>query len=497
MPDDTVDRLVRARAAAHPDKPAVIDTATSMSYAALDASSRSSAASFIEAGVGVGTRVGLIMPNNVEWVRIAVAVTRIGAVLVPLSTLLRGPELIAQLRVAGVQHLVTVDEFRSHRYLDELRAEQAALPELSRVWLNTDLSAGTNLSAVDTMAETVTPADTLAIMFTSGSSGPPKGVLHSHGNALGAVQAGLAARCIDTDTRLYVPMPFFWVGGFGSGILSALLAGATLVTEEIPRPDTTLQLLHRERVTLFRGWPDQAEAIARQADLTGTALPELHPGSLPALLPEAHRPAPGARARLFGMTEAFGPYCGYPADTDLPAEAWGSCGKLFSGMEVRIVDVETGAPLPAGKVGVIQIRGPHLMRGICGRTKEDVFTTDGYYPTGDLGHVDADGFMFYHGRCDDMFKVSGATVYPAEVEQALRAIDGVDIAAVTDVGGAVGAAVVTSSLTVDQLREATRKRLSSFKVPTVWAVLASDDALPRGSTGKVNVAALRELLAKA
>jgi acyl-CoA synthetase (AMP-forming)/AMP-acid ligase II len=146
---------------------------------------------------------------------------------------------------------------------------------------------------------------------------------------------------------------------------------------------------------------------------------------------------------------------------------------------------------------MIQLRGPHLMRGICGRTNEDVFTADGYYPTGDLGHVDADGFMFYHGRCDDMFKVNGATVYPSEVEQALRSIDGVDSAAVTDIAGAVGAAVVTRSLTVDQLREATRKRLSSFKVPTVWAVLASDDALPRGSTGKVSVTALRELLTKA
>ena len=107
----------------------------------------------------------------------------------------------------------------------------------------------------------------MVIMFTSGSSGPPKGVIHSHGNALGAVHSGLAARCIDADTRLYLPMPFFWVGGFGSGILSALLAGATLVTEEIPQPESTLRLLEREQVTLFRGWPDQAEALARQSQL--------------------------------------------------------------------------------------------------------------------------------------------------------------------------------------------------------------------------------------
>src|SRR6201999_3372754 len=131
---------------------------------------------------------------------------------------------------------------------------------------------------------------------TSGSSGPAKGVIHSHGNALGAVASGLAARCIDADTRLYLPMPFFWVGGFGSGILSALLAGATLVTEAIPRSETTLRLLERERVTLFRGWPDQAESLARHAGSTGADLSSLRPGSLEALLPAEQRAEPGSRA---------------------------------------------------------------------------------------------------------------------------------------------------------------------------------------------------------
>ena len=107
-------------------------------------------------------------------------------------------------------------------------------------------------------------------------------------------------------------------------------------------------------------------------------------------------------------------------------------------MEVRIVDPDTGEPLPAGTIGMIQIRGPHTLRGICRRSREELFTPDGYYPTGDLGHLDDDGFMFYHGRSDDMFKVSGATVYPSEVEQALRTIDGVDNAFVTNVSGARG-----------------------------------------------------------
>jgi acyl-CoA synthetase (AMP-forming)/AMP-acid ligase II len=283
------------------------------------------------------------------------------------------------------------------------------------------------------------------------------------------------------------------VGGFGSGVLSALLAGATLVTEEIPRPETTLRLLERERVTLFRGWPDQAEALARQSASVGADLSALRAGSLEALLPPELRAEPGARAKLFGMTESFGPYCGYRADTDMPRSAWGSCGKPFDGMQVRIVDADTGQPVPAGIIGMIQIRGPHTLSGICRRNREDVFTPDGYYSTGDLGHLDDDGFMFYHGRSDDMFKVSGATVYPSEVEQALRTIDGVENAFVTDVSGAVGAVVITDG-TVENLRAAARKRLSSFKVPTVWRLVKSDDDIPRLTTGKVDVRRLRALL---
>ena len=122
-----------------------------------------------------------------------------------------------------------------------------------------------------------------------------------------------------------------------------------------------------------------------------------------------------------------------------------------------------------------------------------MFTPDGYYPTGDLGHLDDNGFMFYHGRSDDMFKVSGATVYPGEVEQALRTIDGVGNAFVTDVSGAVGA-VVIGDTTVEQLHAAARKRLSSFKIPTVWLLVDSDDAIPRGGTGKVDVHELRQML---
>lgn len=502
-PPTTIDRLVRLRATRDGIKPFVIDPSERLSYGELDSTTHAMAAAFVDAGIAKGNRVGLIMPNSVRWVQVAIALTRIGAVLVPLSTLLTASELHHQLRAASVQFLISVEEFRGHRYLDYV-TDITDLPALQHVWSSAEIAQGTASATatrlVDAMTQTVTPSDTMAVMFTSGSSGAPKGVIHSHGNAIGAVRSSLTARCIDADTRLYLPMPFFWVGGLGSGVLSALLAGCTLLTEEIPSPETTLQLLERERVTLFRGWPDQAENLARQSDSAGADLSALRPGSLDALLPAELRAEPGARARLFGMTEAFGPYCGYPADTDMPQSAWGSCGKPFNGTQVRIVDPDDGQPLSAGTAGMIQIRGPHVMRGMCRRSREELFTPDGFYPTGDLGHLDREGFLFYHGRSDDMFKVSGATVYPSEVERALRSIDGVTSAIVTNVadhrGDRVGAIVVcdTTTVTAEQLRSAARKLLSTFKVPTLWLLVDSDESIPRGATGKPDVRRLRALL---
>ncbi|MED5812028.1 class I adenylate-forming enzyme family protein [Mycolicibacterium sp. 050232] len=494
MPDpqpDTIDALVRAHSSA--TKSAVVDPVARISYAELESGTAELAAGFIAVGVTKGSRVGLIMPNGVDWVRIAIALMRIGAVLVPLSTLLRPAELTAQLRMASVQFLVTVEEFRGNRY----PVDPDELPALRAVWTTEEaLGRSASRGPADAQAACVRESDPMVIMFTSGSSGPPKGTIHSHRNALGAVRSGLEARCITGDTRLYLPMPFFWVGGFGAGILSALLAGATLVTEPIPHPESTLELLQRERVTLFRGWPEQAEALARHSGAAD--LSTLRPGSLEALLPAAMRSQPGARASLLGMTESFGPYCGFRADTDMPKSAWGSCGKPFDGMDVRIVDSETGAPLSPGETGTIEIRGPHVMRGICRHSREDVFTPDGHYPTGDLGYLDSDGFLFYRGRSDDMFKVRGATVYPSEVQRALRTVPGVHAAYVVNVpdgqANRVGAVAVGEGLTVETLRAAVRAAISSFKVPTLWLVLDDEGDVPRGATGKVDNAALRVML---
>jgi acyl-CoA synthetase (AMP-forming)/AMP-acid ligase II len=290
------------------------------------------------------------------------------------------------------------------------------------------------------------------------------------------------------------------MGGFGGGLITVFVAGATLVTEAEPSPERTLRLLERERVTLFRGWPDQAAALASHPSFAGADLSALGPASLDAVLPAEKRGHPGARPVLFGMTETFGPYCADPLDRDLPPDKLGSLGRPFEGIEVAIRDPESGADLASGQVGEIHVRGPNLMRGICGRTRSDTFTADGYYPTGDAGRLDDDGYLYFAGRLDDMFKVRGANVYPSEVEAALESIGYVRRAFVVDVGTAdnrgVGAAVIVEPAgahSTDELHADAKGALSSFKVPTRWALVAPDD-IPRSATGKVDKDGLRRLI---
>jgi len=482
---------------AHGAKPAIVAADRSITHAELDHESRALAGRLAARGVGKGARVGVLMPNGIEWAVIAAAIARIGGVVVPLSTLLRPPELGAQLQVAGVTHLVLVRGFRGRSYVDDLEAVTPSLPALRETWLADALPEdAVDDALVRALEERVQPADDLVVLFTSGSRGAPKGTIHTHGGALHAVASGLPARCVGPDDRLYIPMPFFWTGGLASGLLTALVAGATLLTEATPEPEQTLALLERERATLFRGWPDQAAALAAHPNFAAANLSSLGPASLSSVLPKEQRAAPGARANLFGMTETFGPYCGARLDVDMPAGKHGSCGKPFAGVEVRVVDPESRAVLRPGEVGEICLRGRNVMRGICGRTRDATFDADGFYPSGDLGRLDADGYLWYHGRRDDMFKVKGATVYPSEVEAALRGIDGVRQAHVTNVPGAVDAvgALVVSTRTRDDLVAAARDRLSAFKVPTYWIVTDSVDDVPLTPTAKVDKLALQALL---
>lgn len=504
MAAETIAALLAHNAAAHGARDAIVDHHARLDHAALDLASAARAAWLVGQGAGRHHRIGLLMENSTEWVVNACAVMRLGAVLVPLSTLLRPAELAEQLAIAGVRHLVAAPGFRGRDYRSEIAGlDRVSLPSLHNVWWGGELGNGASGDAAlaRAMEARVTTADDLAVIFTSGSSAAPKGVIHTQGAAIRAIAAGLTDRCIYGETRLFLPMPLFWIGGFGSGLISALVAGATLLTEATSDPAATLAFLAREQATLFRGWPDQAARIAAHPAFAASGL-ALGPGSLDAIMPPAQRAAPGRRANVFGMTETFGPYCGYPLDRELPAGKDSSCGRAYAGVHLRIVDPDNGRTLPAGETGRIQIGGTHILRAICGREREAVFTADGWYDSGDLGRIDADGFLFFAGRADDMIKISGASVYPGEVERALAAIPGVIGAHVLALGGKggaqIGAAVIADRTVlpdVASLANAARARLSAYKLPRRWLMAGSADAFPHTATGKIDRQALRALLA--
>lgn len=501
----TVPALLAHNRTTCPDRDAIVTHGHSVTHGELDRASRRVAESLVADGVRRGMRVALLAENGVDWVVVAVAVMRMGAVLVPLSTLLRVPELTAQLDVAAIDVVVSTGRFRCRDLYAEVAAASADVRSVRSIRHLADLVADNDqlptphtASILSTMEESIEPSDDLVVLFTSGSRGAPKGVVHTHGGAVRAVTAGLDARRIGGDDRLYAPMPLFWTGGFSVGLFTMLVAGCTFLTEAEPEPLSTLALLERERATLFRGWPAQAARLAEHPECHRFDLSALRQASLPELLPPERRPPPGSRPSVLGMTETFGPYCADPLDIDLPPELRGCSGRPFPGIEVRIVDPERGYDRAVGEEGEIWLRGPSLLRGICGRDHDEVFTPDGWFRTGDLAQVDGAGRLRFAGRLDDMFKVSGATVYPVEVEAALAALPDVVEAHVVDVphGGSteVGALVV-SSRSGDELRAGVRERLSAFKVPTRWIVSDNPADVPRSPTGKVDSARLRSLLA--
>lgn len=505
MTTETIPSLLIRRAADSAQVEAIVDHDARLTYAELDKLSRERAVWLVGKGVNKGHRVGLLMPNRVEWAVNACAIMRIGAVLVPLSTFLRPAELSTQLAIAGARHLIAVSDFRGRNYQQDIASiDRSALPSLRNIWWAKELGSGggdDEHAITSALADLVRPANDMVIIFTSGSAGVPKGVIHTHGSAIRANAAGLADRCVEKGARIYLPMPFFWVGGFAGGLLSALNAGATLLTEAIPEPRQTLRFLERERVTLFRGWPDQAAQLACHHDFASTDLSHLVPGSLDALLPAALRSKSDRRANLFGMTETFGPFCGYALDKDMPAGKAGSCGKPFSGIELRIVDIDSGAPLSAGEIGSIQVGGRNILRGICGREREAIFTVDGWYDGGDLGWLDDDGFLYFAGRKDDMIKVKGVTIYPTEVESALESVAqvlrAIAIDIVIDNAKTIGAAIIPHdfrAFDLEQLRREAATQLSAFKVPSRWIVFEALDDLPRMVTGKIDKTLLREML---
>jgi acyl-CoA synthetase (AMP-forming)/AMP-acid ligase II len=473
-----------------------------ISFAEAELASAVMARRLLAAGVGKGTRVGLILPNGIDWLVAWLAAGRIGALPMLFPSTYRPAELERALRISDAALLVAPRTMLGNDF--EAFLEEAIpslhdagagpirdprVPFLRAIWL-TGGSTRTWSTAIDPNAgppddvseallaaveAEVSPADPLLVIYTSGSSADPKAVIHTHGAAIRKVQPELGMALPGSfPGRTFCAMPFFWVGG-PQDLLGALHSGAAVVTQERFDAAGALELLERERCTSLLGWASVLEQIRAQPtyaerDLSALATPDA-PG--PMLSSRGDPPN-------LGMTETFGPHSN---------RAW---------FDYKVVDHESGATLSDGEIGEFCVRGFGLMLGMYKKEREEVFDVDGWYHTGDRGYLE-DGRIWFKGRYSEMIKAAGANVSPLEVEQVLESFPEVGQAFVLGVAdpvaGATVAAVVVpapgATLDPDELRVRVNRELSTYKVPRRWLVLAADD-VPWLGTGKPDKRSLRQ-----
>ncbi|BBZ25646.1 class I adenylate-forming enzyme family protein [Mycolicibacter hiberniae] len=526
-----VPAMVRSAAARFGDKPFLIADGDVLSYDDLERRSARLALRLLSMGVGKGDHVGLLMPNSVEWAITWFAVTRIGAVAVPLNTFYKASELSWTIRHADLRTIVAWPSFRKQNFC---RLLEEALPGLSRVqtpgriqvlsapylrtvaiWHEADRPWATSLSEDDcgdvdaellTAVEScVTPADEALIIYTSGSTGEPKAPVHTQGVVVRHSYNLTFSYGVTTDAVMFTSMPFFWIGGLIIGLNAVIHHGATLVTQPAFDPGEALELIEHHRATITLGWPQQGTSMATHPDFNNRDISSVIRTSMPAMVPPERRP-PGPNA--LGMTELCGSHIGVDSYSPQPPERTGTGGWTLDGLEHIIVDPETGAQQPFGVAGEIWVRGRSLMQRLHKRERDEVFTPDGYYRTGDCGVRFPDGWITFSGRLGELIKTGGGTnVTPSEVELALGDCAGVLEAYVVgvedeDQGVIVTAAVVPrdgAALDSETLRADLRTRLSAYKVPRfVW--VTEKHQLPFTASGKVKrqelATQIREMLAR-
>ena len=518
----TIPVLLRTSAERHGDRAFVVCDGETLSYRDAEARSAALARGLLAAGIGKGDHVGILMPNSLDWVIAWFAATRIGAVAVPVNTFYKARELAWAARHADLRAILAWPGFRAHDFLGRL---EEALPSLAgqgapgalrlpeapylrtvvawsdarRPWTTPAASlvpaaeaTGIDAAFLTEVESCVTPADPVVIIYTSGSTGDPKGPVHTHGSLVRHTYNLTHVYVTTKDDVLFTAMPFFWVGGLITGLHAVVHHGATLVTMPAFEAGEALDLIEKHRATITLGWPQQGRTIAAHPSFARRDLSSVRRTSMPEMVPPRQRP-PEPHADSLGMTELCGNHLGADPYVPQPESRRGTFGPSVDGLEHLIVSRATGREVPRGEVGEIYARGYSLMQGLYKREREDVFTADGYYPTGDAGRMDIDGWVTFTGRLGDLIKTpNGTNVTPAEVEDALVALDGVLEAYVTGVADGpthqrVVAAVVPekdAQLSEDGIRAALRAVLSAYKVPAhIWVTAKS--ALPFTDTGKV------------
>ncbi|ORW97049.1 AMP-binding protein [Mycobacterium sp. IEC1808] len=510
MPGDlpTVAEVLRHQAQSRAEHALLVCDGERIGYADAERRSAELARGLIALGAGKGTHVGLLYPNGIEFVIGMLAAARIGAVVIPFSTFATARELREQLVDSDTEILLAIRSFRSHDYAQRLaevigcagldsdeRLFVTAVPQLRRVVVDS--------SRVHTAARTVPPAlleameddvdgcDPLAIVYTSGSTSAPKGVVHTHACLLTHQRNLNEIRGLTAADRLFCNSPFFWIGGFAFGLLATLVAGSTLVCSNATDPGATLDLLEAERPTITNGFVAGIAHIADHPSFPGRDLSSMRRGNLyPIMAPDARPADPELRHNMLGLTEAGSVVLISGDESDQPEHRRGSFGKPAPGFDTKIVDPD------ASGIGELCIRGPYVMQGYYKRSREECFDADGWFHTGDLVRVDADGFFYFAGRLGAMIKTAGANVSAAEVEKAIAKVTGAEahVVGIPDPrrGEVVAAVVARPGLDEAALRERLKTELSAYKIPKRFIALPGDE-IPRLSSGKVDTQRLRKL----
>ncbi len=476
-------------AAQQPDRTVIRLDDLAVSYRQLSDAARRLADLLTSAGVGRGDRVGLMMPNIPAFPVAFYGALAAGAVVVPMNPLLKGREVAYYLGDSGARVLLAWRDFAGEaaKGAADAGAEVIGVDDVDL----SSLLAGRSAAATTAGAD---DTDDAVILYTSGTTGQPKGAQLTHGGL--ARNAGLTAETLlqnGPDDVMMGCLPLFHVFGLTCGLNATVMAGGTLTL--LPRFDAgkALDIIARDRVTIFEGVPTMYAGMlhhpaADTADTTSLRLCVSGGAAMPVEILRGFEQKFGCMIlEGYGLSETS-PVASFnhPNRTRKP----GSIGTPVEGVEMRLVS-DTGSPVLAGEVGEIAIRGHNLMKGYWGKPEATAEAIpDGWFRTGDLARVDEDGYYYIVDRKKEMIIRGGYNVYPREIEEALHEHPAVAEVAVigmahAELGEEVGAAVALkpgAEATPAELQKFVKERVAAYKYPRrVWLVAS----LPKGPTGKI------------
>ncbi len=528
-PPSTVPRLLAKIVAARGAHAAVMTARESVGYEELDRRSAKMARALLAIGAGKGTRISLMAPDGIFWVTAYLASLRIGGLVTLVSTLSTPPELAHILRNSDTQIFIGARQFVRHDYVKTLTAalpglaegksgalRLSAAPYLRSIWLDdadgldwarsvdnliaqADAPDAPDAKLLAAVEREVVPSDDAVIVYTSGSTSLPKAVVHTQWNITRHPPELAKVFLLRESDRMMPLLPVFWLGGLAMA-MQVLSVGATLVYPETPDTADVLDAIRRFNVNRVNSWGDLLVKLREAATARGIdvdTIVGLGPfrDSKGELIPAA------LQVNMLGMSETFAPHSAERLDLRLPDDKAGSSGRTVNGYERRVVDPASGAEVPLSEIGELQLRGGALMSGFYKVDRRKVFTPDGFYPTGDLVRLDADGHLFFVARRGDMIKTKAANVSRLEVEAALRSLPDIELAIVVglpdpELGQRVVAAVVPANGATpneDSLKTALRSTLSSYKIPRQIVFITQAD-VPRTATGKIKLFELTDMV---